>query len=645
MRPAKRLLLVFLVTILAPGLILGGLGLRAFSQERKDAERQLRDTLHVHAENVGHRLELSLQEWQQAVDELARSGSSDPSAWPKRVRDATTSPGAGVVLLGTPDHVQALPPNQLLYELSPSAGDIGPDGTSARFKEAESLRLAKQYEPAAALYRTLLTSREPGERVWALYGLALALEKAGRSDEALRTYRQLAEEPPVRIRQFPSDLLALLGMGSLAAPAERMDAAFRLYQGLVAGRWRLEKSLYEHYSDQAKQWLPQDARTFELAADEERKRAMTLAVEHFIETRQRFFVHEGSAVVAFWRQAPFAAIVLGPRYVRTHLLPAEGTGDLETRTAVFAYGQKIAGESSATDDAVGTYTLQGGLPLQLQVQPADPAALHEGLQRRQNLYLAMLAGLLALLGLGGYLTIHLLRGELAVAQMKSDFVATVSHEFRSPLAGINQLGEMLRDGRIPDEDHRQQYYGMIVTETQRLRRLVENVLDFARMEDGRKQYHFEPVDSTAWLRDLAEDFQAQVAAQGFAIETHIPQGLPAIVGDRETLTTAVNNLLDNAVKYSGGAGTVQLEASANDEGLAIAVRDRGVGIREEDQGRIFEKFYRGGGDLSRQIKGVGLGLNLVQHIVSAHGGRVDVESRPGNGSTFTIHLKAARQAT
>jgi signal transduction histidine kinase len=167
-------------------------------------------------------------------------------------------------------------------------------------------------------------------------------------------------------------------------------------------------------------------------------------------------------------------------------------------------GQILAGEAASGREPAGAYRLESAsFPLRLQVRSKDPAALYAGVTRRQNLYLAMLAVLVLLLGFGGYFTIQALRNELAVAQMKSDFVSTVSHEFRSPLAGINQLGEMLRDGRVEDENRRQEYYGMIVAESQRLRRLVENVLDFARMEDGRKQYRFEAVEPAGWLREIA----------------------------------------------------------------------------------------------------------------------------------------------
>jgi signal transduction histidine kinase len=173
-------------------------------------------------------------------------------------------------------------------------------------------------------------------------------------------------------------------------------------------------------------------------------------------------------------------------------------------------GAPLVKRSSITErEPLATYTLQSAeLPLRVRVWSKDPAALYATVNRPQNLYLGMLAVVVALLGFGGYLTARTLKSELAVAQMKSDFVSTVSHEFRSPLAGINQLGEMPRDGRVRDGSRRQQYCEMIVAETQRLRRLVENVLDFARMEDGRKQYRFEAVESAEWLKEVADDFRA-----------------------------------------------------------------------------------------------------------------------------------------
>jgi signal transduction histidine kinase len=159
------------------------------------------------------------------------------------------------------------------------------------------------------------------------------------------------------------------------------------------------------------------------------------------------------------------------------------------------------------------------------------------------------------------------------------------------------------------------------------------------MEEGRKHYRFEPFEPAPWLEEMARDFQGEVAGMGFTVAASVPESLPVLTGDREALTRAVHNLLDNAVKYSPNSKIVWLGASSNGEALFISVRDQGVGIPEEDKAHVFEKFYRGG-ELAQQVKGVGLGLNLVKHIVAAHSGAVDFESKEGEGSTFTIRLKA-----
>jgi signal transduction histidine kinase len=639
-RSARRLLLIFATTILAPGVILAGFGLRALTQERQNAERQVRDTLEFVARNLGRRLENDLRDWQQAAAKLARGGSVDPARWPARVGEAVMTPGAGVVLLGSREHSEAYPRGQLLYELAAAPEDLAPPRPSARFTEAESLELRKQYDQAIPLYRRLAASTDRTERTLALHALGRSMKNAKQRDGALDVYQRLAQEPPIRIAgMYPSDLLALSEIASNGSPEQRGDASLALYRGLVGARWRLDKVVYYHYSEQLAGSLPENHETHRLREQEARKLSLGRAAERFVETPRTLSVEDGSATLAFWNERPFGAIVLGADYVRDHLLPAVERPDVRAALSTRS-GEHLAGPLSVDDPLAITHSLQGDVPLSLQVWRTDPAAL-AAVEHRQQMFLAMLAVLVALLGFGAYITLRTVRAELAVAQMKSDFVSTVSHEFRSPLASINQLGEMLRDGIVGDDSRRQEYYGMIVTESQRLRRLVENVLDFARMEDGRKQYRFEAVDSARWLREVAGDFQAQVAQRGFAVETEIPSELPPILVDRENLTTAVTNLLDNAVKYSPESRTVRLEAHASGEDLSIAVRDRGIGIGEEDRPRIFDKFYRGGGELSREVKGVGLGLNLVHHIVSAHGGTIDVESRLGEGSTFTIRLKAA----
>jgi len=280
----------------------------------------------------------------------------------------------------------------------------------------------------------------------------------------------------------------------------------------------------------------------------------------------------------------------------------------------------------------------------VRAQPHDRARLARELGRRQTVYLAGLGAVVILMGLGAYFTARVVRQELAVAQLKAEFVAAVSHEFRSPLTGIRQLGEMLMRGRVISDERRRDYYERITSESERLGRLVDNLLDFSRMETGRREYRLEPIDPGPWLRDVAGTFQARWPDSAPRIDVTVPAALPTVGADREALATAVENLLDNALKYSPGRPTVCLSAEAATDGVEIRVRDAGAGIAEADRVRVFEAFQRGTGEINRRVGGVGIGLSLVRHIVEAHGGRIAYESRIGEGTTFTLHLPALSEA-
>ncbi|MBI4472554.1 MAG: hypothetical protein HY646_07785, partial [Acidobacteria bacterium] len=349
-RATHRLLLIFAITILAPGLILGSFGLRALMQERRLADQQIREKLAALAESTGRRLELELRDWQQAVDQLARAGPTNRALWPERVRLIVSEPGAGVVLMGGREHLQVLPAGRLLYELPP----LSPIRDSARSKppsalmiQAESLELrGKNYAQAITLYRRLLGSARSGEGAGILHALARTLKKAGETEEAARTLRRLEKEPQIRIGSLPSDLLALYEISSLEQEPERAQDALRLYRGLVEGRWRLEKSSYAFYSQQSREWIPQNEEARLLAVEEEKKLALSLAAERFIEKPQPLFVDGGSFYAAFWRPEPFAAILLGESFVRARLLPAVDGTDFQF-SLLAPSGHVLVGGSAA----------------------------------------------------------------------------------------------------------------------------------------------------------------------------------------------------------------------------------------------------------------------------------------------------------
>jgi len=212
------------------------------------------------------------------------------------------------------------------------------------------------------------------------------------------------------------------------------------------------------------------------------------------------------------------------------------------------------------------------------------------------------------------------------------------------LTSMRQLSEILAFGRVPSEDRRQRYYETLVHETERLQRLVEKLLNFGGMEAGKRQYHFESLDTAPLVEHVAKEFERQIAGSGRLIELHGTASGCRIEADREALSIALRNLVDNALKYSPDFPTVWVEWERENESVAIRVRDRGPGIPASERKQIFHKFVRGSAATSGGVKGMGVGLSMVHHIVRAHGGEVRVASEPGQGSTFTLLLPAVRES-
>jgi signal transduction histidine kinase len=251
---------------------------------------------------------------------------------------------------------------------------------------------------------------------------------------------------------------------------------------------------------------------------------------------------------------------------------------------------------------------------------------------------------LIFLFLGMALIIRATDREARLAQAKSNFVANVSHELKTPLSLLSLFSEILELGLVDNEEKKAEYYRIIRHESLRLNNVIDNILDFAKIEAGRKTYKFADGDMAEVIENVLSRYRYQITNSGFDVQTNLQPGLPPVVIDRDAMAQAISNLVDNAIKYSGDVKQLSIKTETHGSDLSIEIADHGIGIPRAEQAKVFEKFYRVGNGLVHDVKGSGLGLSLVKHIIEAHKGTISVESDVGKGSRFTILLPLARNA-
>ncbi|RME24615.1 MAG: sensor histidine kinase [Deltaproteobacteria bacterium] len=276
----------------------------------------------------------------------------------------------------------------------------------------------------------------------------------------------------------------------------------------------------------------------------------------------------------------------------------------------------------------------------------DPEALAADQRWRRALRFGVVAVSVSMIALGFMVSLRFIGRELDVARMKADFAASVSHELRSPITQIRLKGESLLLGLCDDREEEQAAYHAIVRESERLSRLVDNVLDFAAIERGAKRYTLRPGDLGASVRRALVSMEGSLEFKDITLQVELPDDLPAVFHDPDAVGQCVINLVSNAVKYSPEGERVEVVArqrrgtlrGVEQDLIEVAVTDHGIGIAPHDLRQIFEPFYRSRDSLARRRKGTGIGLTITRYIMDAHGGDIEVRSKPGHGSTFTLRF-------
>ena len=629
-RPPRHVLIIFLGVALISGLALGWLGWLLLEQDNAVEAQSRRERLEEAADRAVAVMQRLLASLESQLGPRVTGG----------VPGQDSAPGVTLVSADA-NGIAARPEAGMLYYPEPAPLPEAPPGT---FAEAERIEFAMHdLASAARAYETLARAADSAVRAGALTRLSRIYRKLHDSGSAERAYDRLVQISSAGVAGLPAGLIAREGRASLFAEtyrtADLLREAGAFQAELHGGHWQLTKQQYEFYVSETVTWIgkpsAQDADALARAEAFEwlwRNRVPGQPVLH------RLIQAGPSPALIVWSQSPdrLYAAIAGPRYLDAlcrEAVPGSfhwALADSEGRTVLGQAppAREVAIRAAAATRLPWTFQLFAGIPSQ-SVSP------------RRQLLLWVFAILGVVLSAGTYFILRAISRELHVARLQSDFVAAVSHEFRSPLSSLVQISEMLARDRFSSEDLRRKSYIVLARETERLRRLVEGLLDFGRFEAGVAPYRFETIEAGAFLRGIVADFQERIAQQGYAIELSAPEDQMHVRADREALSRAIFNLLDNAVKYSPDCRTVWVDVERGPNRISIAVRDRGLGIPVHEQREVFKKFVRGADSKALHIKGTGIGLAMVRHIVQAHGGEILLASEPGQGSRFTMVLRTA----
>lgn len=512
------------------------------------------------------------------------------------------------------------------------------------FAEAEILEFGKQDRSKAAdMYRRLAESGNAQARAEAWMRLGRLLRREGKWAEALHAYASLEQFSGTEVAGMPANLVARAARCSVLAERgdqqEARASASALWTELTAGKWNLTRPTLETYLNDLRALAPQ----LVLPADWDERMTMAAAAQWAFEQkpaggRAALLLDEQPASVSWEREgSTWKARLTSPSTWKSLW------ANLERETATVLRvadtdGHIFYGSGTAPGRGAFRAAEMTRLPWSVTLTAVANAGPSQPWTARRRLLIAGLLVFALLLGSGSFLVVRAIGHEFAVARLQSDFVAAVSHEFRTPLTSMRQLTEMLARGRMESEQHKQRAYELMLGESDRLRRLVESLLDFGRMQAREYKFRSEDLEAAQWTRSVAEQFQETVRNRGYVIEFTNSANGARVSGDREALGGALWNLLDNAVKYSPDEKQVQMAVSSTNGKLEVSVRDHGSGIAKEDLKRIFGKFYRGANAKKQGTKGTGIGLAMVKEIVEAHGGTVHVRSELGHGSEFTMVL-------
>ena len=611
---ARRRVLLLLTAVFVPYLVLAALSLRMIGQERQlearraVEERQRRLTL------VGQQLLSLLQNFK--LRQLARLPPYSHGTTPGPPVDKSIA-FVGLVREGL---------LRLPWDDDPGARRFRGLVNEARFAsqlgQAGAQERAARFDQAAALYnRVIEAARHPAQQAYARLLLAQGLEKAGRKPESRRQYERVLELPPQHVDEYGVPLAFYAAPHLLGDDLRRQGILRTIRMAAEREGWLSPAALYQARDLVRTLKVSElESRFTEQIRDREQAEALQADFARLVSVRPA----REPLWIAYGQPVWLVSVAAGSGATDAWVLAVRADEALRALDSTV----RLAGHGEG--DSPGE-SLPG-------LSVVIPATVGLPANYRQTLLISALTLTLTLTLLAAYLLWRDVRRDMELAEMRSQFVSSVSHELKTPLTTVRMFSETMRLDEEMDRQTQCEYLDTILSESERLGRLVDNVLDFAKIEQGARIYHRQPVRLEEVVEEAARVIRFPLKQSGFTLELAVEQTLPPIEADRDALLQAILNLMTNAMKYSDKSRRIGIDLRRNGDDALIAVTDYGVGIAPEEQARVFDRFYRSPANQSQYIPGAGLGLTLVAHIAKAHGGDVTVRSSSGAGSTFTIRL-------
>ena len=692
----KKLIVIFLLTIFLPSIALSIFGIRSIRNERFRLAQQLEDEHRKAAAFLKNQIDSRFNEIEITLQNLAQYPSFGQKSY-AYLEESLNNQFKDDQLI---EHVFLVyKDKEPLFPLflpvppdgAPTVLSLQNSGQRERLERAQRLEFSqKDFSGAAVLYEQIFSSSNNREiQARMLNNIARCYTKLKNYDKAIQDYSRVCEEYSqcTTSSLLPLDLIAKIQIARCYRSKEANDrflaSAIDLYRNLLQRQWYLDADQFNTYSSMVEkdiseylsvdggdlekegysqefeglkklhlkmkeQWqivnnikssiLPELQRRFSLQAV-----STSNPYRHSRTINQKDYIVIASAIPHEEREE--AQGLIGIKINEDHLLHGEVKKILED----FPFSQEVSlsisalsgrilseyGNPSLKEPTVTTYFDENFPPWRADFFSVGKGGL-EVKDLRKSFYFWTILTILVLLTFGTALVVRTVAHEMEVLRIKSDFVSSVSHEFKTPITSIKALIERLQQGKVKSSLNKKEYYSVISQDADKLGSLVRNILDFSRVDEGRKEFVFQKTDVAQLVEGEIEDFKRSKINAGIKIDTQISHDTPPLFVDRESFSLALNNLLENAFKFSPERKEILVEVKRDAENVRVDVKDKGMGIPSGEMDKIFDKFYQGKNAAQQSIRGTGLGLALVKHAVEAHGGKVLVESKVGQGSTFSL---------